>query len=53
MSVFKNISGILTVIIKKLKRSNLREIFLSEYTVKLGYNELGCLRTLGYNEQFF
>ncbi len=21
------------------------------YTVKLGYNELGCQRTLGYNKQ--
>ncbi len=22
-----------------------------KYTIKLGYNELGCWRTLGYNEQ--
>ena len=32
-------------------RGNILQYEVKQNTVKLGYNELSCLRTLGYNEQ--
>ncbi len=33
--------------------SKMKFIYFPLNTMKLGYNEIGCLRTLGYNEQIF